>query len=260
MGDSEYKSGLVRPVSRATKFTKIRALDCFESVHQRILDGCDSPSIAKFIQEERGEYLDAARTTVISALNYYRSSLPPGELVAKRLPGAFNDAVKKLAKSVDEVKELEWLTRFQKRRLRIDGDTETKINKLLPTMTQEVRAHVEVLRTLASVKMDLGLNKRHLGSLEVDATLVADVMGRYGTASVAKVLQSPDSRQKVMGVAERFLALAQREMNETDSQNVVDAAPLVPKAPPAPEASQVDLESEVDAETGVESEPEPAND
>ena len=236
MGDSEYKNGLVRPVSREPKFTKIRALNCFESVHQRILDGCDSPSIAKFIQEEREEYLDAARTTVISALNYYRSSLPPGELVAKRLPGAFNDAVKKLHKTVDEVKELEWLTRFQKRRLRIDGDTETKINKLLPTMTQEVRAHVEVLRTLASVKMDLGLNKRHLGSLEVDATLVADVVGRYGTANVAKVLQSAESRQKVMGVAERFLALAQREAKDAETVITVEVSPPEPKAPPKPDS------------------------
>jgi hypothetical protein len=245
MNDSENKRAQVRPISREPKFTKIRALDCFDEVHQRILDGGDSASLAKYIQEEQQEYLDATRASVVSALNYYRSSLPPGELVAKRLPGAFNDAVKKLNKRVDEVKELEWLTKFQKRRLRIDGETETKINKLLPTMTQEVRAHVEVLRTLASVKMDLGLNKRHLGSLEVDATLVADVVGRYGTANVAKVLQSAESRQKVMGVAERFLALAQRELSDAEDAEVTvtaggatvaEESPPEPKAPPKPDS------------------------
>lgn len=240
MNDSENKSPQVRPISREPKFTKIRALKCFEAVHQRILDGGDSASLAKFIQEEQGEYLDASRASVVAALNYYRSSLPPGELVAKRLPGAFDAAVKKLHKSIDEVKELEWLTMFQKRRLRIDGKTEKQINKLLPTMTQEVRAHVEVLRTLASVKMDLGLNKRHLGSLEVDATLVADVVGRYGTANVAKVLQSAESRQKVMGVAERFLALAQRELHDAESESeaeavVVEGAVTEPGAPPEPQ-------------------------
>lgn len=233
MNDSENKSDQVRPVSREPRFTKIRALNCFEEVHQRILSGEGATAIAKFIQEDAGEYLDATRASVVSALNYYRSTLPPGELVAKQLPEEFKAAVKKLNKTVDEVKELEWLTRFQKRRLKIDGAVESNIKKLLPTMTQEVRAHVEVLRTLASVKMDLGLNKRHLGSLEVDATLVADVVGRYGSSTVAKVLQSAESRQKVMGAAERFLALAQREVDDSESagtasEKVVDVAPTKP--------------------------------
>jgi len=233
MNDSENKSDQVRPVSREPKFTKIRALNCFEEVHQRILNGEGATAIAKFIQEDEGEYLEATRASVVSALNYYRSTLPPGELVAKQLPGEFKNAVKKLNKAVDEVKELEWLTRFQKRRLRIDGAVESNIKKLLPTMTQEVRAHVEVLRTLASVKMDLGLNKRHLGSLEVDATLVADVVGRYGSSTVAKVLQSAESRQKVMGAAERFLALAQRDSDDADAV-VVDAEPSKPAEPAVP--------------------------
>lgn len=250
MNNSEGKSTAIRPVSRATGSTKLRSLNCFEEVHQRILDGCDSASLAKYIQEEQKEYLDATRAAVVSAVHYYRSSLPPGELVEKKLPGAFNDAVKKLNKSVDEVKELEWLTRFQKRRLRIDGDTEKKINKLLPSMTQEVRAHVEVLRTLATVKMDLGLNKRHLGSLEVDAKLVAEVTERYGTANVAKVLQNSESRQKVMGVAERFLALAHRESqgNPVVEGDIVDSIPE-PQPPPKPTAAdELSVSAEAQAE------------
>lgn len=243
MNDSENKSDQVRPVSREPKFTKIRALNCFEEVHQRILSGEGATAIAKFIQEDEGEYLEATRASVVSALNYYRSTLPPGELVAKQLPGEFKNAVKKLNKAVDEVKELEWLTRFQKRRLRIDGAVESNIKKLLPTMTQEVRAHVEVLRTLASVKMDLGLNKRHLGSLEVDATLVADVVGRYGSSTVAKVLQSAESRQKVMGAAERFLALAQRDSDDADAV-VVDAEPSKPTEPAAPPKSDPETKND----------------
>lgn len=241
MNDSENKSAQVRPVSREPNFTKIRALSCFEEVHQRILNGEGATAIAKFIQEDEGEYLDATRASVVSALNYYRSTLPPADLVAQKLPEEFKTAVKKLHKAVDEVKELEWLTRFQKRRLRIDGAVESSIKKLLPTMTQEVRAHVEVLRTLASVKMDLGLNKRHLGSLEVDATLVADVVGRYGSSTVAKVLQSAESRQKVMGAAERFLALAQRDITDSEdaqavAEMVVDAKPSEPSTPPKPDS------------------------
>lgn len=248
MEDSEKPSAHIRPVSRETGHTKLRSLECFDEVHQHVLEGWTPSNLAKFIQEDKGEYLDAARTTVISALKDYRASIPPAELISQRMPEEFNKAVKKLKKGIDEVAELEWLTSFQKRRLKIDGETERKINKLLPTMTQEVRAHVEVLRTLASVKMDLGVNKRHLGSLEVDATLVSEVTSRYGTASVAKVLKSAQSRQKVMGVAERFLALAQREISgepdvprgEEEDAQVVDvvAEPAAPEPtiPPKPES------------------------
>lgn len=238
MSDSGTTRTNLRPVSRESGFKKLRALKCFEEVHQAVLDGLGATALAQLIQEERQEYLDVTRASLIVMLDNYRASLPAGEVVARRLPATYGAAIKKLHKSVDEVQELEWLTRFQKRRLRIDGNTETKINKLLPTMTQEVRAHVEVLRTLASVKMDLGLNKRHLGSLEVDATLVADVVERYGTADIAKVLQSAESRQKVMGVAERFLALAQKEIggsgDEATEDAVVDAVPVEPEVPPPP--------------------------
>ena len=241
MGDPESKSRVhVRPVSREPTFAKLRALKCFEEVHQHILDGWSPNEVAKFIQEEQGEYLESSRANLIWAVKQYRSSIPPGELVERRMPAAFNSAAKKLEKGVDEVKELEWLSMFQKRRLKIDANTEKKINKLLPSMTQEVRAHVEVLRTLASVKMDLGVNKRHLGSLEVDATLLADVTARYGTSSVARVLQSSESRQKVMGVAEKFLALAAKEVEgDEEEAETVEAAPTPePKAPPKPEPSK----------------------
>jgi len=240
MADPENKFPVqIRPVSRDARFAKLRSLKCFEEVHQQLREGQPPMVVAKFIQEDREEYQEVERATLVAALRYYRSTIPPGELVEQRLPAAFNTAAKKLRKGVDEVKELEWLSLFQKRRLRIDGETEKKINKLLPTMTQEVRAHVEVLRTLASVKMDLGVNKRHLGSLEVDATLVADVVGRYGTPGVGKVLQNSESRQKVMGIAEKFMALAAREASgEDDSEEaeVVEAETTPePQPPPKPD-------------------------
>lgn len=214
--------------------TKFRAMKCFPEVHQHILEGWTPLEVAKFIQDDRKEYTDATRGTVVNNVKEYRASLPPGELIARRMPAVFNDAAKKLKEGVDEVQELEWLTRFQKRRLKIDGTTERKINKLLPSMTQEVRAHVEVLRTLSSVKMDLGLNKRHLGSIEVDATVVAGVVDKYGTSSVAKVLQNSASRQKVMGIAEKFMALAQHVANpEVEDGEVIEAEPsFVPVPPP----------------------------
>ena len=108
----------------------------------------------------------------------------------------------------------------------------------------------ECLQTLADVKMDLGLSKRHLGELNVDATLLADVVGRYGSPAVAKVLQNPQSRQKVMGVAEKFLALAA----SSEDGNVVDVTPE-PSEPSEPSETMEEgfepTEAELEAEWAV---------
>jgi hypothetical protein len=141
------------------------------------------------------------------------------------------------------VKELEWVAKLQKRRLKLDNKIEKKIQKLMPSMTQEVRVMIEALRALADVKMDLGLSKRHLGELNVDATLIADVTGRYGNASIAKVLQNPESRQKVMGAAEKFLALAASATAEdSPADTTVDAEIVVPP-PEVPASHDADKEA-----------------
>jgi hypothetical protein len=226
------------PVSREAGFQKLRALRCFQEVHQKLVDGWGLTELAKWIQRDRREYTDVKRITLVHLLKDYRNSLPPGTLIERRMPSVFHKAAKRVKKGLDEVKELEDLVKFQKRRIRIDGGTEKKINKLLPTMTQEVRTLRECLQTLADVKMDLGLSKRHLGELNLDATLLADVVGRYGNPAVAKVLQDPQSRQKVMGVAEKFLALASSSEEDGD---VVD---VVPESVEEPEPTDEELEAE----------------
>lgn len=264
MDDTTKKPVHVQPVSRDTKFTKLRSLKCFEEVHQNIIDGWSPAEVAKLIQDEHKEYTDITRPSLVNVIKSYRSSLPPGVLIEKRMPAAFNAAAKKLQKSIDEVEELEWLTRFQKRRLKIDGATEKKINKLLPTMTQEVRAQVEVLRTLATVKMDLGVNKRNLGSIEVNATMVAGVVDKYGTSSVAKVLQDSASRQKVMGIAEKFLALAKHVPTEVEGE-IVDGEAVSTADEPAsevetlPDATQDTAPTEPQTADHVDASPEPVS-
>ena len=215
-------------------------MKCFQDVHTKLVEGWGLTELAKWIQKDRQEYTDVKPITLVHLLKDYRNSLPPGTLIEKRMPNVFHKAARRVKKGLDEVRELEDLVKFQKRRLKIDGGTEKKIGKLLPTMTQEVRTMRECLQTLADVKMDLGLSKRHLGELNVDATLLAEVVGRYGSPAVAKVLQDPQSRQKVMGVAERFLALA---ASSEDGQ-VVDVTPEPASVEDSHEMTEEELEAE----------------
>lgn len=211
----------LKPKNSSTQFVKFRAMNCFEDVHEKILQGWMPLELAKFIQEDQKEYTDVNINSLVDVITNYRASLPPGTIIERRLPAFFNKAVEKLDKGIDEVKELEWVAKFQKKRLKIDGAIEKKINKLMPSMTQEVRVMIEALRALSDVKMDLGISKRQLGELTVDGNLVANVVNHYGKASIAKALNNPESRQKILGVAESFLALT--AASEESDDDIIDA-------------------------------------
>jgi hypothetical protein len=92
------------------------------------------------------------------------------------------------------------------RRIEIDVQNENNIKKLLPTTGQEVRIAREILSTYADLKMDLGLSKRHLGQMDVDARVMADVALRYNKTEVQAVLNDPQSRKKVLGLVERLMS------------------------------------------------------
>lgn len=211
MAKARRRAG-VRSVSRTTdKHQKLRGLKCFDQVYARICDGWPLTELARYIQEDQKEYTEISRQGLVSTLTDFRSSLPPGELIKKRMPMAFVEAHKEVNEAVDEVKELEELYRIQLKRIHIDHALENKIGKLLQSMTPEIREARQLLETMANLKMEMGLHDRapqkHEVNVEVDEVLESDLGQHFGNASVKKVLNSPESRHRVMGTVERFLKL-----------------------------------------------------
>lgn len=221
----------VKPANRETKFTKLREMACFQEVHEKLCGGYSVPELARIVQDERKEYTDVARESLIHVLKQYRASIEPGELLAHRpsSTSVFTKAAESLEKGLDELKALESLYQIQMKRVGIDLAIEEKLQKLVPTMTQEIRVAREILQTYADLKMDLGMSKRHLGQLDVDAKVLADVTGRYQKQSVAKVVADPQARRKVLGIAEKIMQLSQyAEDDEAPaSDQIVDVTPDV---------------------------------
>lgn len=216
-----------KPVSRETRFLRLRSIKCFELVHQKVLEGYPMAEIARFIQDERKEYADITRGSLMALLNDYRNSIPKAELISKRMPRMFEKAQKVVEKGLDELKELEKLYEKQMERIDIDITTEKKISKLMPSMTQEVRAAREILESYAQIKMDLGINTRHIGRLEVDGQISADMTARYGSEAVGRVLDSPESRRKVLGLVQRLLSVGSGvgEVLDVEAKDVSEAVP-----------------------------------
>lgn len=205
------KGGRIRPVSRSTNFASVRNLKCFKELHKKLVEeGVSGRIVAAWVQDERNEMTHMTPASLVNLLTEYRMSIPATKR-AGPLNIVFEKSVAEVKAGLDELDEMHRLYKMQMERVGIDFQTEKNIKKLLPSMTQEIRTAREILSSAAQLKMDLGINDRKLGSVNVDATLMADVASRYAdNPGVAKVLDSSESRRKVLAIAERLLSIAER--------------------------------------------------
>lgn len=199
----------VRPISRITSggLSKLKSARCFPEIDRRMRLGWSTSDLVSMIRDEYNECLDIKESYLRKVVDLYRKSIPPAELTMSPVSVISRNATKKVSEGLDELSELEKLYNLQLDRISIDVDNEKKIKKLFPTTGREVFVAMKLLRQSAELKMDLGLVKRQLGTMEVTGQLAADVSDRYGKDHLGKVIADPDSRRKVLGLAERLLAV-----------------------------------------------------
>jgi hypothetical protein len=238
------KGGRVRPVSRATNFTSLRSCKCFKDMHKRLVeDGVSARIVAEWMQNERNEMTNMTIPSLVNLLNDYRMSIPAAQR-AGPLNQVFANAVEEVKHGLDELDEMHRLYKIQMQRIEIDFQTEKNIKKLLPTMTQEIRTAREILSSASQLKMDLGIHQRQLGKVDVETTLMADVAERYADSpAVARVLDSGESRRKVLGLAERLLSIADR--SERHPELVSQLERLAPLPEDVADAAVLDVTPEL---------------
>lgn len=210
-------SSVVKPVSRNTGFNKLRALRCFPEVHDRVCKGWPLSDVARYIQDDCEEYTDAVHSTLAKVLQNYRDSIPPAERAKYALPKSHRDAIAEVEEDIDEIREMIKTYREQDERVQIDRKVEKSIGKLLPTMTQEMRVKMEMLKTIVNTKMDLGLHERHLGTVDIEANLIAGVDQKYAGTDVSTVLSDPKKRRRLLSIAEHAMAISKKGSLDMDA-------------------------------------------
>lgn len=198
--------------SRDTRFPRLRRLDCFDEIKTRIKAGHSPTKIAEWLQEEKGVLEDAAREGVVKMIRSYRETFADTELIQDRIPEVFEKAADRVHHSIDELTELEKLYQLQMERVQIDVDLERKFNKLLPSVTQEIRTAREILGSIAELKMDLGINDRNLGKVDIEAKIGSVIEDRYGDSKIGKVLADSEKRQKLLGIAKQMAKKASAQV------------------------------------------------
>lgn len=206
-------------MSRVADNNPVRNLKCFDEIYKRICEGWPLTEVARFIQEVKMEAPETLRDTLYQQLVAFKRTIPPAEFIRGTMPNTHVAAVAAVAEGIDELAELEKLYRLQMDRIAIDVQNEKNIRKLIPTTGQEVRIAKEILGSYAGLKMDLGLSTRHIGQVEVNTQVIADVAVSYAKPEVQNVLSDPQSRKKVLGIAERLLGMRNPQILETILQS-----------------------------------------
>jgi hypothetical protein len=217
--DTEYdlptSDRKVQPRSRVpktapgSKFEKLQSLRCFAEVRRKVIKGFPIPEIAMWVQEDQKEYLQASRRALEEVLRAYRTSLPVAEVlpVGIQHSNVVASALRRFRGGVDELKELEELYSLQRSRIDLGYEREMAEKKTSWALVNEVRAGMDLLSRMASLKMDLGIHQRKLGTLDVATKKLAEIDERYGRPEVAAVVRNPESRRKVLSAMEHVVAL-----------------------------------------------------
>ena len=172
---------------------RLRKLKCFPEVEEMVKAGEYARTIAAFIQEEAGEYLEVSFDAVIRSVYRYRQSLDKGGIVTQ--PGQ---------EDVDEddpmfeLKAMEDKFRIQSDRIDMEVATEKALKKLFSTTHKEF----EIFNLMGKDILKL---KKQLNLLNSDAGPRGKSKGHVGRLDIARVVESPESRHKVLSFMETMI-------------------------------------------------------
>lgn len=203
-------------------FAQIKLLKCYEEVYQKVVDGFSMESVAKFIQQEKKELTQYKENSVIRMLFLFRASIPKSEIVLKRMPFKSKQLEEHLNKQVNVLTEYSKLYEIQMKRIMRYVEQEDTVGLNLVTLDQSIKTAQGLLDSIHETQSDLGLTPKNLGTLDIQANVLQGVIHKFANDNVAKVLENPVSRHKVLTVAERILALAAEQKSDKNDPKITE--------------------------------------
>lgn len=172
---------------------RLKQLECFEEVDRMVRAGEYSRTIASYIQEEAGEYLDATFDAVVRAIQRYRQSLDEVGVTTK-----INSDDVDEEDPFYELKMLEEKFQQQCKRIDMEVSTEQSLKKLFSTTHKEF----EILNFMGGNILKL---KKQLNLLSSDTGRRGKGKGHVGRLDIARIVESPESRHKVLSFVETMI-------------------------------------------------------
>lgn len=226
-------------MSRKVPFERIKKLRCHQEVYERLCAGYPCPEVARYIQEDEGEYTDVGRPSLTEMLrDYANREILLTDLIAPRLPHVVVKAHREFNDRMEDLRRLERAYEALLYRFDLSHGEERRNGKINADVDRQAKVLLDYISRMHDIKMDLGLTgSRDLGTLTVSAERLAEIREKYGEGA-ARAFADPVSRAKVLGLIKRAMRLAGRE-------DIIDIRPdgTVVEADPESEAYS-DLEDE----------------
>lgn len=194
------------------RFAKIMALSCKDDLDQMVRAGYPLPRIAKWLQEEMGEYTDVGQASLVTTLSRYRTAMPAGELLASKSIRVAGRAAKQVEDGLDELDKLAEMFAKQEERINLGmklergrkkrGEKEAIPAMLNSKLTQDFAVALQILARRHDIKMDLGLQRgSQVPGINISKEDADKLKEKYGS-EVGAALGNPESRAKVLSIVE----------------------------------------------------------
>jgi hypothetical protein len=209
-----------------TRFVRIRELECFEEVEERLLAGYPCIAVAAFVQDERGEALDVTRASLTTILTRYRASIPVADAVAAQLPRYFSEATRNFSDRLADLRALDTLLAALWYRFDCAHGRERLTGAIDPNVDRQARVMMDVIARMHEIRLDLGLvGQRQVDTPQMSPERIAEIRERYGDAA-AQAFANPAARERVLAVVHAAQRLARRaeEREVTDVDSIQDMA------------------------------------
>lgn len=197
-----------RNSSKKTILARIKRSKYFPEISEMIKNGYHISFIVDCIHNDLGIMADLTNEQLKGVLKNYRNSLPPAEISEHIIPRRFLEKMKELDEELNVLREMTNLYHLQRDRVSLVGGHEKKLGMLFPTTVREIDMCLEILKAASELKMSLGIDNRHLGTLEIDARTMAMLDGDISDKTAARrVLNNPESRRKILQLADNIVSL-----------------------------------------------------
>lgn len=197
-------------------FAKLKQSPSYQEVHDKICAGVAIERIAEWLQEEKGEFTNIKRPSLVRQLYRYKESIPATKLADAGLPSHLWKKIEGMKRGVNELEELEKLYLLQLQRIALGVDTEEKIKFLNKAIRKELELAADLLGRMAELKMKLGLYD--------EAPTKFHLTGEFTHREALEKLD-PDQRRKLGEATQPLLEILRKKVAELVSQNSGSALP-----------------------------------
>lgn len=204
-------AGIGAGMSKIVPFARIKGLRCHTEVVERLVAGYPCPDVARYIQEEEGEYLDVGRKSLSEMLRrYVNEEVSEADLISPRLPHLIVKASKEFGDRLEDLRRLERTYEVALYRLDLAHGRERRTGDIDAGVDKQMKVLIDLVAQMHAIKMDLGLTgSRDLGTLTVSAERLEEIRTRYGEGA-ARAFADPVQRAQVLGLLKRVMRLSGR--------------------------------------------------